>query len=442
MTWRTILAAAVFIGMCGFIAYWGDLLGRRLGKRRLSLFGLRPRYTAIIFTTITGMLIAVFTISFMAAISQRVRLLMLEGDKIISERKVILRKYEVAQRAADEARAGALQAKADARIAIQQRDTLVREVNRISVSLQQSRLKLLRNEAALDRTEKLLAAANSRLRSSSIEIEERKGEISAQRAEIVGLEEQRTDLSNQIERLSAEMGEAVLKYQRYIALRQRTVILRSNEELARTIIDCTQPEPSLRTEVLRVLDAADRNARERGARTGDNGRAVRIITKKITGPEGSAEQTVTEGASINALVGELSSGSGSVVLRVISIGNSVEGEQVLVEFVPNYNRLIYWKGQNVSETQMDGSVSEGSILGQVISFLRSEVRPAAISKGIIPYYDEEQDQPTVGTISPDQLLEIVRHVKSRGKPVQVRAVAQADTWSAGPLDLDFRIEDR
>lgn len=149
---------------------------------------------------------------------------------------------------------------------------------------------------------------------------------------------------------------------------------------------------------------------------------------------------MTEGASINALVSELSTGSGSVVLRVISIGNSVEGEQVLVEFVPNYNRLVYWKGQNVSETQIDGSASEGRILGQVISFLRSEVRPAAVAKGVIPYFGEEQDQPTVGEISPDQLMEIVNQVKSSGRPVLVRAVAKSDTWSAGPLDLDFRIE--
>lgn len=440
MTWRTILAAAVFIGMCGFIAYWGDLLGRRLGKRRLSLFGMRPRYTAIVFTTITGMLIAIFTIAFMAAISQRVRLLMLEGDKIISERKIILRKYEVARRTADEARKGALKAKADARIAVRQRDSLVREVSRISASLQQIRLKLVRSEAALDRTEKLLSSANTRLRSASLEIEQRKEEIAAQRLAITGLEDQRTDLTNQIGRLSAEMDEAVLKYQRYIALRQRTVILRSNEELARATVDCTQPENKLRAEVIGVLELADRAARDKGARVGDNGRAIRIITKKIIGPEGAEERMVTEGASINALAGELATGSGSVVLRVISIGNSVAGEQVLVEFVPNYNRLVYWKGQNVSEAEIDGSATEGRILGQVINFLRTEVRPAAVAKGVIPYMGEEQDQPTVGEISPDQLMEIVNQVKSRGRPVLVRAVANSDTWSAGPLDLDFRIE--
>ncbi len=445
MTWRTILAAAVFIGMCGFIAYWGDLLGRRLGKRRLSLFGLRPRYTAIIFTTVTGMLIAVFTIAFMATISQRVRLLMLEGDKIISERKVLLRKYEVARRAAGEARAGALKAQEDARSAIKQRDNLVREVNHISANLRKLRLSLVRNEAALARTEKLLAAAqrdlamsNRRLAAAAAEIENRKKEISAQQETINGLEKFRADLIRNVEIIEQRTDTA---YARYIALRQKTVILRPNEELARTVIECSQPKARIREEVLSLLRKADETARSQGATTGDNGRTIRIIIKRIESPDSDKPITADESKSIDALVDELSTGSGSVVLRIVSIGNSVEGEQVLVEFIPNYNRLVYWKGQGVAETRIDGSASQGQILGQVISFLRSEVRPAAIAKGIIPYFDEEQDQPAVGSISPDQLLEIVDRVKQRGRPVVLKAVADADTWSAGPLNLEFRIED-
>ncbi|MCL6630460.1 MAG: DUF3084 domain-containing protein, partial [Armatimonadetes bacterium] len=85
MSWQNILALAVFVVVCGIIAYCGDILGRRMGKRRLSLFGLRPRYTAIVTTTITGMLIATLTIVVMATVSQRVKLLMLQGIEIVQE---------------------------------------------------------------------------------------------------------------------------------------------------------------------------------------------------------------------------------------------------------------------------------------------------------------------------------------------------------------------
>ena len=54
----SIFFAIVLVLVSGFIAYFGDLLGRRMGKKRLTLFGLRPRHTAIGVTTITGMIIA------------------------------------------------------------------------------------------------------------------------------------------------------------------------------------------------------------------------------------------------------------------------------------------------------------------------------------------------------------------------------------------------
>ena len=43
----------------GLIALLGDRLGMRMGKRKLSLFGLRPKYTSMVITVITGLTISV-----------------------------------------------------------------------------------------------------------------------------------------------------------------------------------------------------------------------------------------------------------------------------------------------------------------------------------------------------------------------------------------------
>jgi len=53
-----IVLIAVLAIMGGAIAYIGDKLGTRVGKRKLSIFGLRPKHTSIIVTIITGILIA------------------------------------------------------------------------------------------------------------------------------------------------------------------------------------------------------------------------------------------------------------------------------------------------------------------------------------------------------------------------------------------------
>lgn len=73
MDWGSWLLIISIIVLAGAIAYLGDILGRRIGKRKLSLFKLRPRYTAILVSVITGILIAAITLLILSAASQDVR---------------------------------------------------------------------------------------------------------------------------------------------------------------------------------------------------------------------------------------------------------------------------------------------------------------------------------------------------------------------------------
>src|SRR5690554_3224947 len=68
-----VLLIVVVIGLSGLIAYLGDRIGMRVGKRRISLFGLRPKYTSIIITVLTGVIIASLTITIILATNNRVR---------------------------------------------------------------------------------------------------------------------------------------------------------------------------------------------------------------------------------------------------------------------------------------------------------------------------------------------------------------------------------
>lgn len=63
----------VIIVIAGSISYIADLLGRFIGRRRLTLFGLRPKYTAIAITVISGVLIAVTTFVAIVIISKDAR---------------------------------------------------------------------------------------------------------------------------------------------------------------------------------------------------------------------------------------------------------------------------------------------------------------------------------------------------------------------------------
>jgi len=55
---RGMLLVIFIVLLAGTIAYVGDRVGHQVGRKRLSLFGIRPRYTSTIIAVGTGMLIA------------------------------------------------------------------------------------------------------------------------------------------------------------------------------------------------------------------------------------------------------------------------------------------------------------------------------------------------------------------------------------------------
>lgn len=57
----------------GLIALIGDRIGMKVGRKRLSLFGLRPKHTSMVVTVATGIAIAGVSLSIMAAASSNVR---------------------------------------------------------------------------------------------------------------------------------------------------------------------------------------------------------------------------------------------------------------------------------------------------------------------------------------------------------------------------------
>ena len=69
----------------GLIAYIGDMVGFRVGKKKISLLGLRPRQTATMITVAFGILITSITMVFGLIVSDDVRVALFMIDNIKSE---------------------------------------------------------------------------------------------------------------------------------------------------------------------------------------------------------------------------------------------------------------------------------------------------------------------------------------------------------------------
>src|ERR1700722_5419024 len=89
MVW-TALALLSMVILGGFISYYGDLQGRRWGKKRVSWFGLRPKHTAILITSLTGGFIALLSVLSLMIIAPAVRDVILRGENAIHENESLI----------------------------------------------------------------------------------------------------------------------------------------------------------------------------------------------------------------------------------------------------------------------------------------------------------------------------------------------------------------
>jgi hypothetical protein len=89
MTWLDLGRGAgnvlVILVIAGAVAYVGDRVGHQVGRRRLTVFGIRPRYTSTIVAVATGVLIALVVTVIAIAADQQVKTAFFQLSSINSQ---------------------------------------------------------------------------------------------------------------------------------------------------------------------------------------------------------------------------------------------------------------------------------------------------------------------------------------------------------------------
>jgi uncharacterized protein (DUF3084 family) len=192
------LIAALIIAS-GIIAYVGDVIGRRMGRRRLTLFGLRPRYTAVVISVIAGMLIAGFTLLAAMLVSQNVRdgLLHAEALRARSQRlETVARELELGIRRSKRLATAAQRDFADAR----------QRLDATSAALEAQTVRLNRQRRELERRQRELSATRGRLTTVSQELERKIAELAAQRAKVEEVGAHLAEVTAELERNRQELA--------------------------------------------------------------------------------------------------------------------------------------------------------------------------------------------------------------------------------------------
>ena len=193
MTGWLLLLSLLILG--GVLSTLGDRLGSRVGKARLSLFGLRPRQTAVVITVLTGSLISVLSLGLMLLVSRQLRVGLFELNDLqarLRSSRADLKSSRAAQRKSREqletARGDEIEARKRLKEARNQAKQLREALNPLQAQtrrLEAERQRLTADVRSRDdeirRTDRELAAVRNRIRAGEAELKQLEGNLLALR---------------------------------------------------------------------------------------------------------------------------------------------------------------------------------------------------------------------------------------------------------------------
>lgn len=486
---------AMVVLLSGLLAYYGDVLGRKLGKKRLTLGRLRPRHTAAMMTALFGMLGSGAAIAILVLLSQPVRVMLVEGDKLKAENGTL--KAELLRRQSDlEAKKREVEdekskvTKEKTNVLIERRNVagLKELTSQLKVQAQKSRndLSLVRKQLALLRPQfdKLKAEFNRidtqkgtavkyykevsqknleldqqlqesgrKLKSNQRQIEELNDTIkelqeklfnqsTEANRQLLSLKEQVDDAKNSLEQAKTDLESANSEYARLKAGIEQLLTVA-------TAVSRTQPLLYSRGDELARISARSKlNATE--ARTyilavlENASMEASQRGAKASAPGGEAAilpalrddkgNAISLQSQLETLTQKLAGKNEEQVIIAYAFFNAFKDEPVPLSIQIRPNPVIYHQGQMILETKIDGQLPESQILNAISMFAQEQLAPKAVRDGMIPAVGKKEP---LGEIAPDALLTLVSEIKGVNRTIRVQFVAVQDTKAADRLKLRF-----
>jgi len=410
----TILALVMTVLMGGLIAYNGDLIGRKFGKRRLSLFGLRPKHTAILITSVTGVLISAITTGVLFLLVPPVREIILEGEQALAQNVRLSAQKATLERQKNEAQGalGNIKIRYDqARTEYQRVQTQLRTT---STQLQQTQSRLNQARSQLSGVRDDLAEARKALRAT----QDRNRRLLAQNK---NLSTQNVDLAS----ANVELANANDKL-----MQDQDVLKRKNDKLARYNVELTETNSKLAAQ---------------------NESLVRENVTLTRQKENLTKQTEAMARTVNVLRGSSDALTEAAQRIVQELESRLQSLQESYGALRN-RRVVIHGGEDLARTVVPANASPETVR-QTIQSLMHEASLAALAKGAGPgsgtravqVVDRGYFAPAPsGGVVPIQITEtdridaMVSRLAWSPTPVCLLALAVANSVENEPASIDFQ----
>ena len=387
MTGWVLLLSLLILG--GVLSTLGDRLGSRVGKARLSLFGLRPRQTAVVITVLTGSLISALSLGLMLLVSRQLRVGLFELNDLEARLRSSRSDLKESRKAQRKARQQLEQARADAV-----------EARKILSDAQARAIELRSTLKPLQEQTRRLEAERRRL---SQDVRNRDAEI------------KRTDDELRAVRERISSGEAELQQleENLLALRRGDVAISSGQPLATVTLKLDRPD-----QARQVIDQVLREAN------------MQAFQQVLPGQAPDRQIILVPRQDIERLEQAIRK-PGTWVVLLRSAANVLRGERVVYAFPDvRANVEITIEGEVLAETALASEETSPEAIRNRINLLLastlSEVRRrGSLTQGL------QFDANAVNTLA--------RQLADRsGGRVELEAVALRRSETADPVAIELR----
>jgi hypothetical protein len=402
--------------MSGGIAVLADDLGRRLGKKRLHVKGLRPKRVAQIGTALAGVVVSLLTIIVVAVASKGVRQWIQEG-----------------------------------RLAIGERDRARQDLERIRQDRKAQEDRLIKAQDQSSRLTRQNDSLSKNVQRQTKQIDEQKNEIAVGNAQIRQLTPQIVALRRKV--LFAE----VEAKRRQKELETRKLALRQTEdELKRTAGDLRQKK-SLLAEAIKQKSETDTDNlklfsanRELEKKSDElKGRVASLQTQiaKLEADRDNASQALEDAKSELEVAQQDLINNRRELASVLSDLSEVQIQAIKFKQINDQSRNappMYLKGDEVARLSIEAGLSAAKAQSALQTLLRnarlSALGAGAKQNGVYPEAGifSHIDRLTGRTLSPEDIQqEIVGKIAGAKEPMVLVAVSSLNSFQGEPVSLEI-----
>ncbi|MDO4987481.1 MAG: DUF3084 domain-containing protein [Synergistes sp.] len=392
VNWMLICA---LIALSILVSFIGDVVGMKLGKKRITLLGLRPKYTSRIISVLTGLGIAVVVMVGLSLASEQVRTALFSMQFV--QRQLLTMR--------DQLRTN--------------QDTMYK----MEVDLLQSRGDLSDRERELD-------SVSTKLKEEMDNLQRARSDLANMRAERAKTEAEQEKLTSENQKLTAESKKLEASVNK---LRKESETLKQGIQKLRTGRIAAFSEEILAQSIAEYSPVTERQMNDHIARMRTWARDM--LAYRFGKKPSELPLPQISSASLTEAKNKVINTNGRWLLRLSALGNLVDGDSsIQVRLDARESKLVYKSGDVLFSHKFAPNTKQQDV-EQVIYMALKSMNGNAASDGVL----RDPITGDVGSLDSNELMDAIEHISKSSKETTIEIFAAKDVYTEGPLAVNIRL---